>query len=365
MLKLFRKSMPSWLRSRRRFPTSMEHATIGRWAVEECLVWIRLGWRHFFSELGCAWTKAGNGTEMPGLCLQVGYAWEKLEQFALVVLDRRGTQSSLEHVGGLARRYLLHLRDAKHDGLHVFSYGYVTITTHLMACHVAQQIENWGNLWESWAFVCERFASFLNQFLRMWNHKGSMAGYLVSRMQMKDAMAILQIGDKSTTGPIFKEQNTAGDWLLVEASVAVSGLGFDGGMPVAAAALDSFQIQCHTCWVFNSAVLCNARFYMRSSRQAHASPWEVILDPMLHWLPAVRSQQGVFVVVGVVHPMQVCSFPPPPPLFACNLKPPPPRTKRALWCELGPACSRVCSFLSIGMQANGVTWCVYPATSSQ
>lgn len=88
MLKLFRKSMPSWLRSRRRFPTSMEHATIGRWAVEECLVWIRLGWRHFFSELGCAWTKAGNGTEMPGLCLQVGYAWEKLEQFALVVLDR-------------------------------------------------------------------------------------------------------------------------------------------------------------------------------------------------------------------------------------------------------------------------------------
>ena len=313
MLKLFRKSMPSWLRSRRRFPTSMEHATIGRWAVEECLVWIRLGWRHFFSELGCAWTKAGNGTEMPGLCLQVGYAWEKLEQFALVVLDRRGTQSSLEHVGGLARRYLLHLRDAKHDGLHVFSYGYVTITTHLMACHVAQQIENWGNLWESWAFVCERFASFLNQFLRMWNHKGSMAGYLVSRMQMKDAMAILQIGDKSTTGPVFKEQTTTGDWLLVEASVAVSGLGFDGGMPVAAAALDSFQIQCHTCWVFNSAVLCNARFYMRSSRQAHASPWEVILDPMLHWLPAVRSQQGVFVVVGVVHPMQVCSFPPPPP----------------------------------------------------
>ena len=46
--KKFRAAMPSPLSRGRRFPRELDPAAVSAWCAEECLVYIRLGWRHYY-----------------------------------------------------------------------------------------------------------------------------------------------------------------------------------------------------------------------------------------------------------------------------------------------------------------------------
>jgi hypothetical protein len=51
LLLMFRKDIPSPYSRARRIPWGMNHKQLKSWTAEECLVWLRLGWSFFFTEL--------------------------------------------------------------------------------------------------------------------------------------------------------------------------------------------------------------------------------------------------------------------------------------------------------------------------
>lgn len=89
-LRVFKISMPGELRHGRRFPRQITHEALASWTHEELLIWIRIGWRHFFA---CMWTTEMRQWDVD-VMTQLQEAWHLLEEFILAVLDRRGLQGT-------------------------------------------------------------------------------------------------------------------------------------------------------------------------------------------------------------------------------------------------------------------------------
>ena len=111
--------------------------------------------------------------------------WELLENFTLLILDKRGVED-LAAVEDAAIAYINHLKTAR-DGVHVvYSHGFFTFMVHCMV-HVAQYIKWHGNLWEYWCFGFERTAGIFVGMLSKWNRQGYLSEYLSRALNMKEA----------------------------------------------------------------------------------------------------------------------------------------------------------------------------------
>ena len=196
-LRTFRMNLPSTLKQGRRFPRSFAHAGLSSWSAEECLVWLRLEWRHVFNCL--AEHSLVHMGKVPSIVQAVGVLWEKLEVLVLALLDRRGVQCELDEVQEMAVAVIEHLKNCQAFGWKkneesstrkcVFSHAYVTLTVHNL-CHIAKYIQSWGNVFESWCFVFERLAGVYTHMVSAWNHKGTLGEYMARRFTMRDAALV-------------------------------------------------------------------------------------------------------------------------------------------------------------------------------
>ena len=87
----FRRDLPSALTSGRRFLRGLEHASLKMESAEECLTFIRLGWRPLFEAVYEVLEE--DGEQVPEVLDAVKDAWELLESLIFQLLDRRGTQN--------------------------------------------------------------------------------------------------------------------------------------------------------------------------------------------------------------------------------------------------------------------------------
>lgn len=154
VLQQIRAMLPNVFTNGRRVPHDLSHAALKSWAAEECLVWLRLIWRLLFQE--CLDAKESR-EETGELFYSVMRAWELLEAALLPLIDRRGTQGTIEDQLRPILEYIEYLKSATVDGVRVFSAAYVTYSVHQIV-HIPMQVSDWGNLWESWCFVFERIA---------------------------------------------------------------------------------------------------------------------------------------------------------------------------------------------------------------
>ena len=83
--------------------------------------------------------------------------------------------------------YLQHVEGAKAGGVSAFSHGYRTFTSHLLQ-HLAKYCEEWGDAYEWWCFVFERFAGVLTKKLRDFNKNTGVDAHLGKCLSMEAAI---------------------------------------------------------------------------------------------------------------------------------------------------------------------------------
>jgi hypothetical protein len=189
LLLMFRRDIPSPYSRSRRIPWGLSHSQLKSWTAEECLVWIRVTWPHFFQEL-----RAYVRSSVPSLHKQD--LLDELAMFQTLWQHMSDVYASLSHLDGMqgspaaVREQCVNLVDfvanSTLKGRPFLGDAYCTYTLHVML-HLVQYVLWWGNLPEHWCFLYERCAGVFTRLLRGYNHssdKGA-SSWLMDRTHIK------------------------------------------------------------------------------------------------------------------------------------------------------------------------------------
>jgi len=189
LLLMFRKDIPTAYSRSRRIPWGMSHTDLKSWTAEECLVWLRLCWRHFFQELReyvRSWPESVLQAE---LLIEIGMfqtLWTHISGFYARLSHLNGMQGSPSNALDLAVDLVDFVANTKLGGRPFFSDGYCTYTFHVIL-HIVQFVLWWGNMPEHWCFLYERCAEVFTRLLRGYNHgaNAGASGWLMDRTHLK------------------------------------------------------------------------------------------------------------------------------------------------------------------------------------
>ena len=160
LLLMFRKDIPSPYSRARRIPWGMTHEQLKSWIAEECLVWLRVGWPHFFQELleyVRSWPESLIRTE---LLLEIDIfktLWEHMSKLYAPLSNINGMAEEPVDVIELAVNFVDFVANSTLYDKPFFSDGYSSYTLHAVL-HVVSYVLWWGNLTEHWCFLYERCA---------------------------------------------------------------------------------------------------------------------------------------------------------------------------------------------------------------
>ena len=281
--KTFRSTAGPVFTSARRFLRDLDHVTVSAASADEMHTYVRLIGDCVFKLLEPCKQHLGDVEREHVANVETG--WSMLRAVVCGFLDKQDKPEMEAWARGMERRvlaYLQHIEGAKAaDGVFTFSHGYRTFTSHLLQ-HLAKYCEEWGDAYEWWCFVFERFAGVLTKKLRGFNKNTGVDAHLGKCLSMEAAIwRHLGMEDGIRGGAPRCGHDCTANW----AGGAESGeiVGKFNGVPARLWALDKGLCGEGTRWqeTGKGATLFNAFTVFgvaltggRTQKQVAASPWQ-------------------------------------------------------------------------------------------
>ena len=186
--KTFRSTAGPVFTSARRFLRDLDHVTVSAASADEMHTYVRLIGDCVFKLLEPCKQHLGDVERAHVANVEAG--WSMLRAVVCGFLDKRDKPVMGAWARGMEQRvlaYLQHIEGAKAGGVSTFSHGYRTFTSHLLQ-HLAKYCEEWGDAYEWWCFVFERFAGVLTKKLRGFNKNTGVDAHLGKCLSMEAAI---------------------------------------------------------------------------------------------------------------------------------------------------------------------------------
>ena len=171
---------------------------------------------------------------LKGHVQNVRTGWDMLRKVLCGFLDKKDKPD----IEGWAREmelgvvmYLNHIESAQVGGVWTYSHAYRTFTSHLVE-HLAKYCVQWGDVYEWWCFVFERFAGVLSKKLVGYNKNRSVDAHLGTCLSMEAAIwRHLSLGEGTVCGADqhgFTNFDCTAEWRLARGEDVV-GIGLPVG----------------------------------------------------------------------------------------------------------------------------------------